>query len=555
MRSYAGRWFERQGGPAPPSASAPTADRRAAAAGGDGASVASGQGAPSARRAAAALRPDQPPARRQPPLRLRRPRTLARRPAPLRGIDSRRCSPTRAPRRAACRATSRSSRRRAADLSRDRAVRAAARVRRSAWTSLPLARVVERRARSTTTTRSSRPASCRRGLDRRRRSASSTSWCAASWPSSIPPRELERTESVTEVAGERFRTRGPAPARGRLARRLRRSARTAAARSRSEATRTSRGAAAAAGRGGRARRAASRPRCREADQAAAALQRGALLSVMETAGKQIEDEDLREALKESGLGTPATRAEIIENLIRRAVRRAPRQAAARDPQGAAGDRPAGRPRPDLGRADRRLGEAPEPRSSTAQATRDGFMAGIADFTPQRRRALPRPRPPTTCARQRAVLGPCPNGDGDDPREPAGLRLHLVEERARSPAAASSSGSRQKGRSISAAEARELLEKGQTSCWTGSRPGRAGRGSCSPRETRCSSSPTTAPASTRPAGAAREDRRLPEVRRRDPREQPRLRLLVVEEQEGAGLRLRHLEVDQGPPDLGPTRPAR
>jgi DNA topoisomerase III len=38
---------------------------------------------------------------------------------------------------------------------------------------------------------------------------------------------------------------------------------------------------------------------------------------METAGKLIDDEELREAMKDSGLGTPATRAETIETLIRR----------------------------------------------------------------------------------------------------------------------------------------------------------------------------------------------------------------------------------------------
>ena len=42
-----------------------------------------------------------------------------------------------------------------------------------------------------------------------------------------------------------------------------------------------------------------------------------LLSAMETAGKLIDDEELREAMKERGLGTPATRAEMIETLIRR----------------------------------------------------------------------------------------------------------------------------------------------------------------------------------------------------------------------------------------------
>jgi len=40
-----------------------------------------------------------------------------------------------------------------------------------------------------------------------------------------------------------------------------------------------------------------------------------LLTAMESPGKFIEDEELREAMKGSGLGTPATRAEIIEKLL------------------------------------------------------------------------------------------------------------------------------------------------------------------------------------------------------------------------------------------------
>lgn len=40
-----------------------------------------------------------------------------------------------------------------------------------------------------------------------------------------------------------------------------------------------------------------------------------LLSLMENAGKELEDEELAAAMHERGLGTPATRAEIIENLI------------------------------------------------------------------------------------------------------------------------------------------------------------------------------------------------------------------------------------------------
>ena len=41
----------------------------------------------------------------------------------------------------------------------------------------------------------------------------------------------------------------------------------------------------------------------------------ALLGAMETAGKFVEDEELRQAMKDSGLGTPATRAATIERLI------------------------------------------------------------------------------------------------------------------------------------------------------------------------------------------------------------------------------------------------
>ena len=42
-----------------------------------------------------------------------------------------------------------------------------------------------------------------------------------------------------------------------------------------------------------------------------------LLRAMETAGKTVEDEELRDALKENGIGRPSTRAAIIETLFRR----------------------------------------------------------------------------------------------------------------------------------------------------------------------------------------------------------------------------------------------
>ncbi len=44
---------------------------------------------------------------------------------------------------------------------------------------------------------------------------------------------------------------------------------------------------------------------------------GTLLRAMESAGKTVDDEELREAMKENGIGRPSTRAAIIETLFRR----------------------------------------------------------------------------------------------------------------------------------------------------------------------------------------------------------------------------------------------
>jgi DNA topoisomerase-3 len=56
-----------------------------------------------------------------------------------------------------------------------------------------------------------------------------------------------------------------------------------------------------------------------------------LLGAMEAAGKWVDDDALREALKERGIGTPATRAAIIETLLRRNyIRREKKQVRATD---------------------------------------------------------------------------------------------------------------------------------------------------------------------------------------------------------------------------------
>ena len=47
------------------------------------------------------------------------------------------------------------------------------------------------------------------------------------------------------------------------------------------------------------------------------LTEATLLTAMETAGKTLDEKELSDAMKETGLGTPATRASIIEVLLKR----------------------------------------------------------------------------------------------------------------------------------------------------------------------------------------------------------------------------------------------
>ena len=58
---------------------------------------------------------------------------------------------------------------------------------------------------------------------------------------------------------------------------------------------------------------------------------GTLLTAMETAGKTLDEKELSDAMKETGLGTPATRAAIIEVLLKRELHRARGQEPARRP--------------------------------------------------------------------------------------------------------------------------------------------------------------------------------------------------------------------------------
>ncbi|MDI4644774.1 DNA topoisomerase 3 [Cohnella hashimotonis] len=109
---------------------------------------------------------------------------------------------------------------------------------------------------------------------------------------------------------------------------------------------------------------------------------GTLLKAMESAGKQIEDEELRDAMKDSGLGTPATRAATIERLKqvgyvdmqgKRIVITPKGRSAIQLIRGAGVELLAS---PEMtGQWERRLAEI-----SRGQASADVFMANVQKFT-------------------------------------------------------------------------------------------------------------------------------------------------------------------------------
>ena len=102
-----------------------------------------------------------------------------------------------------------------------------------------------------------------------------------------------------------------------------------------------------------------------------------LLTAMETAGRTLDDRELAEAMKERGLGTPATRAEIIETLIRREyVERQGRSARGhREGDPPRGPRASGREEPG---AHRRVGGAARANPERGRPTSPGFMRRIED---------------------------------------------------------------------------------------------------------------------------------------------------------------------------------
>ena len=207
-----------------------------------------------------------------------------------------------------------------------------------------------------------------------------------------------------------------------------------------------------------------------------------LLRDMETAGKQIEDEELRLAMKDAGLGTPATRAETIEKLLRvgyieRLGRALRATAKGRQAIGILSDH-ALTSAELTGNWEKRLTAI-----ERGQEPRDRFMEDIRRFTTEVVEYF-RNLTADEVRAQRAEIGPCPNGDGiiRENRAAYGCSSWQSKEE---PGCGFVIWKQQKGRGISPARPATCSSTARPSSWTGSRPGRAAPGWCWPRATRCS----------------------------------------------------------------------
>ena len=162
---------------------------------------------------------------------------------------------------------------------------------------------------------------------------------------------------------------------------------------------------------------------------------------MEGAGKLIEDDELREAMREKGLGTPATRAQIIEGLILEKYVHARGRELQPDREGVLADDAVARPGYSgtlFAGAAPRNGNSSLRRWSTASSSAKQFMREIVKMTPAHRRSGEELRERHHPRRLRdAVSVRCPKCGGEVHEnykkfQCQSLRFRHVEDRRRPP---------------------------------------------------------------------------------------------------------------------------
>ncbi|MCW3033803.1 MAG: topB [Solirubrobacterales bacterium] len=192
-----------------------------------------------------------------------------------------------------------------------------------------------------------------------------------------------------------------------------------------------------------------------------------LLGAMETAGKLVDDDELREAMKESGIGTPATRAAIIERLITVSYIERDGRALVATEKGLNVIRLLGEhalTSPGLtGSWEQRLGKI-----ERGEDSREKFMSDIAGFATETVHTLDETLKDVRIPRAR--LGPCPVCGHDIVENRKGYSCWARED----PGCGFVIWKAKAGKTLPVAIARELIKKGYTAqAVTGFR-GRSGR---------------------------------------------------------------------------------
>src|SRR5579875_1437944 len=194
---------------------------------------------------------------------------------------------------------------------------------------------------------------------------------------------------------------------------------------------------------------------------------GALLAAMETAGKLVDDEELREAMKDSGIGTPATRAAIIERLIQVGYVERDGRSLVVTEKGMNVIRLLGEhalTSPGLtGEWEQRLA-----RIETGQDSRPAFMGDIVKFTEQTVSELDAKLKNVRIPR--ANLGPCPVCGHDIVENRKGYSCWSRED----PGCGFVIWKAKAGKQLPVSVARELIRTGRTAKPVGGFKGRSGR---------------------------------------------------------------------------------
>ena len=193
-----------------------------------------------------------------------------------------------------------------------------------------------------------------------------------------------------------------------------------------------------------------------------------LLGAMETAGKLVDDDELREAMKDSGIGTPATRAAIIERLIQVGyIEREGRSLVATD-KGLNVVRLLGEhalTSPDMtGQWEHRLGKI-----ERGEDSREKFMGDIAGFAEQTVKELDEKLKDVRIPR--ANLGPCPICGHDIKENRKGFSCWARDD----PGCGFVIWKGKSGKQLSVAIAKELIHSGYTSRAVTGFKARSGRG--------------------------------------------------------------------------------